>query len=203
MTQIGYKEAEKLASKYGIRTVRSEYVKSAADAVRFARNRRIVLKAIPEAPTHKSKSGLVATGLEGPAIVKAFGTISARAKKFGRYSMLAQDMLDGGIEIIMGGKKDAQFGKMVLIGLGGIYVEAFRDFALRLCPISRRDAADMLSQLRSKGVIAPDAKSEELITSLVMKVARMYSDTDIEELDLNPVILHDGTYDAVDLRMIR
>jgi hypothetical protein len=60
----------------------------------------------------------------------------------------------------------------------------------------------MLEQLRSKNVIAPDRKSEEMIVELIMKVSKMYSSSKISELDLNPIILHDGTYDAVDLRMI-
>ncbi len=193
--------AQKIAKAYGIRTVRSAYVKSAEDAKRFAGSSRIVLKAIPNVPTHKSKSGLVAVGIEVNSIGGAFRRISTKAKKYGAYKMLAQELVSG-TEIILGGKNDAQFGKMVLIGLGGIYVEAFKDFALRLCPVSKHDALDMLDQLRSSAVVAPDAKSRSRLADLIVKVSKMYSGICIKELDLNPVILHDGTYDAVDLRMI-
>ncbi len=174
---------------------------SAEAAKRFAGNSRIVLKAIPNIPAHKSKSGLVAVELDAGMISDAFKLVSARAKKYGAYKMLAQEMI-GGTEIILGGKSDAQFGKMVLIGLGGIYVEAFKDFSLRLCPVSNRDALDMVEQLRSCAIVAPDEKSKSLLAGLIIKVSKMYSETQINELDLNPVILHDGTYDAVDLRMI-
>ena len=193
--------AQRIAKTYGIRTVRSAYVENAEAAKRFAGNSRIVLKAIPNVPAHKSKSGLVAVGIDVHGIEGAFRNISARAKKYGAYKMLAQEMVSG-TEIILGGKNDSQFGKMVLIGLGGIYVEAFKDFALRLCPVSKHDALDMIDQLRSSAVVAPDAKSRSRIADLIVKVSKMYSNSRIDELDLNPVILHDGTYDAVDLRMI-
>ena len=92
---------------------------------------------------------------------------------------------------------------MVLVGLGGIYVETFHDFSMRLCPISRHDAKSMLHQLKSFGVIAQTKKAENEIESLLVKVSRMFMDNDMKELDLNPVIIHDGVYDAVDLRLIR
>ena len=92
---------------------------------------------------------------------------------------------------------------MVLLGLGGIYVEAFRDFALRVCPIRMDDALSMVRQLRSRSMIAPDATKEKMIAELLLKAARMYRNSNMKELDLNPIILHDGTYDAVDIRMIR
>jgi hypothetical protein len=193
--------AQRIARTYGIRTVRSAYVKSAEAAKRFAGSSRIVLKAIPNVPAHKSGSGLVAVGVDARGIEGAFMAISSKAKKYGAYKMLAQEMISG-TEIILGGKNDAQFGKMVLLGLGGIYVEVFKDFALRLCPLSKHDALDMIDQLRSCAAVAPDAKSKDRLADLIVKVSRMYSGTRINELDLNPVILHDGTYDAVDLRMI-
>ena len=67
---------------------------------------------------------------------------------------------------------------MILLGLGGIYVETFKDFALRLCPITRYDALSMLDQLRSKNVIAPDNKSKEMIVGLLMKTSKMFSNND-------------------------
>jgi hypothetical protein len=92
---------------------------------------------------------------------------------------------------------------MILLGLGGIYVEVFRDFALRVCPVTMNDALSMVRQLKSRSVIAPNAASEKMVAELVLKAARMYQASKIKELDLNPVILHDGTYDAVDIRMIK
>jgi succinyl-CoA synthetase beta subunit len=204
MALMEYFGAEGLLKRSGIRSIESRYVKDAAAAVRFADGGSIVLKAISGKALHKSRSGLVAAGLNSEAeIGQAFRTIEKRAASYRPYRILAQKMVKGGIEIIIGGNEDAQFGKMILLGLGGIYVEAFRDFALRVCPITVDDALSMVRQLRSRSVIAPDPRSEKMIAELLLKTARMYRNSSIKELDLNPVILHDGTYDVVDIRMIK
>ena len=204
MALVEYFEAEKLLRRNGIRSVKSMYVRDADAAVKFAGGEGIVLKAVSGKALHKSRSGLVAAGLYSEReIRKAFGTVERKAARYRPYRILAQKMVKGGIEVIIGGNDDAQFGKMVLLGLGGIYVEAFKDFALRACPIGMDDAISMVRQLRSRSVVAPTPARERMLASLLLKVSRMYRNSAIRELDLNPVILHDGTYDAVDIRMIR
>ncbi len=204
MTLVEYFEAERLLKKHRIRSVKSSYVKSADEAVKFAGGEKIVLKAVSGKALHKSKSGLVVAGLLGEQEVsKAYKALERKAAQYKPYKILAQKMVHGGIEIIIGGNEDAQFGKMILLGLGGIYVEVFRDFALRVCPVTMNDALTMVRQLKSRSVIAPNPASEKMVAELVLKAARMYQASKIKELDLNPVILHDGTYDAVDIRMIK
>jgi len=204
MALMEYFGAERLLKRSGIRSVESRYVKDAPAAIKFAAGGSIVLKAISGKALHKSKSGLVAAGLGSDGeITAAFKGLERKAKKYRPYKILAQRMVKGGIEIIIGGNEDAQFGKMVLLGLGGIYVEAFRDFALRVCPITMNDAISMVRQLKSRKVIAPNPRGEKMIAELLLKVSRMYGKSNAKELDLNPVILHDGTYDVVDIRMIK
>ncbi len=204
MALVEYFEAEGLLKRNGIRSIESRYVRDANSAIKFAAGGSIVLKAVSGKALHKSKSGLVAAGLDSaPEIEKAFKAIERKAAPYRPYRILAQRMVKGGIEIIIGGNEDAQFGKMILLGLGGIYVEAFKDFALRVCPINMDDALSMVRQLRSRSIIAPDHAREKMIAELLLKASRMYRNSNVKELDLNPVILHDGTYDAVDIRMIR
>jgi succinyl-CoA synthetase beta subunit len=204
MALVDYFEAERLLKKYRIRSIESKYVKSADGAVSFSSGDRIVLKAVSGKALHKSKSGLVMPGLATEQeIRKAYAMLERRAAQYKPWKMLAQKMVKGGVEIIIGGSEDAQFGKMILLGLGGIYVEAFKDFALRVCPITTNDALSMVRQLRSKSVIAPTPASEKMLAELLLKTSKMYQNSKMKELDLNPIILHDGTYDAVDLRMIR
>ncbi len=199
-----YSKANFLLKKYGIRSVGSKYVSTAVEAVQFAKGKPIVLKAISTRALHKSKSGLIQLNLQGEVeIKKAFTALTKKAGKFKPYKMQAQHMVKNGLEIIMGGNTDPQFGKLILIGLGGIYVETFKDFALRVCPITPRDARSMLNQLKSNGIIAPDDASKKMIGELLLKVSRLFYENDISELDLNPLILHDGTYDAVDLRILK
>ena len=201
---VDYDRARRLLDKYKIRSVRSAYISSAQEAVSFARgDDPIVLKLLSQKALHKSRNGLVALGLRtDKEITGAYNRLKAKGAKLKPYKILAQRMVGGGTEIIIGGNVDQQFGKMVLLGLGGVYVETFKDFALRLCPITRYDALSMINQLRSRHVIAPDKKSQEMIVGLLLRVSRLFSNGKFSELDLNPIILHDGTYDAVDLRIL-
>ncbi|MGI0134279.1 MAG: acetate--CoA ligase family protein [Candidatus Micrarchaeaceae archaeon] len=204
MELLDYARAHSLLTKYGIKSVKSEYVKSTKEAVSFSAGNPIALKALTDKALHKTKSGLIALNLstEGE-ITDAYATLVKRAERYKPYKMLAQKMAKNGIEIIIGGKTDQQFGKMILVGLGGIYVETFKDVAMRVCPITKHDAESMLHQLRSAKIIAPDPKSEGMVAELILKTSKMFYDSKLTELDLNPVILHDGTYDAVDLRLIQ
>lgn len=201
---VDYDKANALLKKYGIATVGSRYVKSAGDAIAFAGGNSIALKVLSPKAIHKTKSGLIALDLStAQDITEAYKRLAKKAQKLKPSRMLAQRMVKRGLEIIIGGNIDPQFGKMVLLGLGGIYVETFKDFALRVIPISRYDADSMVNQLKSKNIIAPDSHSEKLIMDLLLKVSRMLENNDIKELDLNPIMLHDGRYDAVDLRILK
>ncbi len=204
MRLVDYVEAAKLLRSYKINSVESRYVKSSDEAVRFAGKESIVLKAISGKAIHKSKAGLVKVSLSRKEeIVSAFKELNAKAKKFSPYKILAQKMAKGGIEVIVGGREDSQFGKLILIGLGGIYVETFRDFALRVCPITRFDAEEMVNQLKSKKVVTYNGKLDGVLVSLLMKVSKLIEEKKINELDLNPVILREDGYDVVDIRVIR
>ena len=205
MELIDYMEAYNMLKGRGIRAIDAKYVGSVEEAIRFSEGKPIVLKVISQKAMNKTKSGLVALGLESPEEIKSsFSNLYRKAQKIKPYKILAQKMVKNGIEIIIGGNTDKQFGKFVLLGLGGIYVETFKDFAMRSCPINEYDAHSMVEQLRSKKVIAPDEKSERLLVDLLLKVSKFFmSEKSITELDMNPVILHDNTYSAVDLRLIR
>ncbi|EQD42789.1 Acetyl-CoA synthetase I (ACSI, ADP-forming), subunit beta [mine drainage metagenome] len=201
---VEYMGAYKLMKKYGIRTVQSAYVSNAEQAIKFAGGKPIVLKAISGKALHKTKSGLVALNLTGErSISSAYASLVRAAEKYKPYKILAQRMVGSGVEVIIGGREDAQFGKLILFGLGGIYVEVFKDISIRVCPIRKSDAKSMLDDLKSKGMIAKDEKSAAIIEGLLLKTSRMLLENDIKELDLNPIILHDGTYDAVDLRVLK
>ncbi len=202
---LDYMEAHELLKRNGINAMRAVYVASADEAVRFAGGKPIVLKVISDKALHKTKSGVIKLGLSNDSEIRAaYSELEKKAMSLKPYKILAQDMVRNGLEIIVGGNTDVQFGKMVLIGLGGIYVETFKDFALRVCPITRMDAESMLDQLRSGSVIAPNDKKRRMLVDLLLKVSKMLvKNQEIKELDLNPVILHGESYDAVDLRIIK
>lgn len=201
---VDYLEASRLLKKYRIRAAEARYVRSADEAIAFSGGKPLVMKVISQKAIHKSRGGLVALNLATAESIKSsFSSLSKKGQKIKPYKILVQKMVPGGVEIIIGGKTDPQFGKMVLLGLGGIYVETFKDFALRVCPISNFDARSMVAQLRSKKIVAPDEKSQKLLVELIMRVSKLFYENKMSELDLNPLIFHDGIYEAVDIRVIR
>ncbi len=203
MVLLDYFEGKKLLDKYGIKSIESSYVSSSKEALSFAGKEHIVLKLISDKALHKSKAGLVKLDLNGEDITVAFKDLELKGKDLKPYKIIAQKMSKGGVEVIVGGRTDPQFGKLILLGLGGIYVEVFRDFALRVCPINRNDAQDMIDQLRSKNVVTFQGKDNEMIIGLLLSVSKLLTDNEkVTELDLNPLIIKEGSYVAVDIRMI-
>lgn len=199
-----YMQAKRFLEKYGIRSVDAKYVENADDAASFAGNSGIALKLISEKALHKSKAGVVKLGLDnGAKIREAYEELAQKGRVLRPYKILAQKMASHGIELILGGKQDSQFGKLILIGLGGIYVEVFKDFALRVCPIKKFDAESMISQIKGSNVITYNGKNRAMLVSLLMKTSKLLEENEIKELDLNPIIVRENSYDAVDLRIIK
>jgi succinyl-CoA synthetase beta subunit len=205
MPLLDYLQAKKLLDKYGISSIDSKYVNSAGDAAAFSGGKGIVLKLISDKAIHKSKEGLVKLDLRGKGeIAAAFNYLVRKGEKLRPYKILAQKMSGGGIEMIIGGSTDKQFGRMLLVGLGGVYVETFKDVELRLCPIKKDDAREMLADLKSGGVVTYKGAATEMLASLLTKVsALLVENEDVTELDLNPVIVREASYDVVDIRVIR
>ncbi len=202
---LEYSKAASLAARYGISIPRAEYVRSKEDAERFASEKKIALKVISDKALHKSKSGVIEIGLDRSSAGKAYLSLNAKALKarLSPFKILAQEMAEPGTEIIIGANTDAQFGKLILLGLGGIYVEVFKDVSVRTCPINDYDAESMLRELKARSIIAPDKRSEKAVISLLRKVSEMVVANEwIRELDLNPVIMHKKGYSAVDVRIM-
>lgn len=201
---LDYIAGKRLLDRYGIRSIESKYVFSAEEAVKFAGGNKIVLKGISDKAIHKSKAGLVKLELkEEDEIRSAYNELERKGKALKPFKILAQKMASSGVEVIIGGSTDKQFGQMLLVGLGGVYVETFKDVQLRLCPITKKDAGEMLAGLKSGRIITYDGEAENEIISLLLKISKLLVERkSISELDLNPVIIRKDSYDVVDIRII-
>lgn len=202
---MDYMEAYALLNKYGIKALRASYVSSASEAIKFSNGKKIVMKLISDKALHKSKSGLVKLNLSSESeIASAYNALTKLGENLKPYKILVQEQVSNGTEIIVGGNTDVQFGKLILLGLGGIYVEVFKDVSIRVCPITEYDASEMISTLKSKQIMLQDPRNEKIVKGLLLKVSELLTkNPEVQELDLNPIILHDGTYDAVDLRLMK
>jgi acyl-CoA synthetase (NDP forming) len=172
----------------------------------------VVLKVASPDIIHKSDAGGVKVGLKNKTeVVKAYGEIMASARqKFPRaeiYGAAVQKMARPGIEIIVGTFKDAQFGPVIMFGLGGIFVEVLKDVAFRLIPIVRRDAAEMIKEIKGypllQGYRGIEPAHLPSLENILLKVSDFVKKTpSIKEIDLNPIIAYKDTAVAVDARIV-
>ena len=124
---------------------------------------------------------------------------------------LVEEMAPAGQELVVGGLKDPQFGPLVMVGLGGIFIEVLKDVSFRICPIERIDALEMLSELKGSALLGgargQAALSKDAIVDVLLKIGGhdgllMSLAADIAEADLNPVICTASGAIAVDARFI-
>ncbi|CAJ0883259.1 acetate---CoA ligase (ADP-forming) subunit alpha [freshwater sediment metagenome] len=164
----------------------------------------VVLKAERPGLTHKSDKGAVRIGLDDRnSVMRAFLDFEQR---LGLGPALLQRQAQPGLELMIGGRRDPSFGSIVLAGLGGVWVEALNDIAVRLAPISTDEAARMVKELKGRELFegfrgAPPIdilKFASLLADLSQWVAAA---TWLDELDINPLIASSEGFEIVDVRM--
>ncbi len=207
---------KQLLSAYGIAVPQSRVAKSAADVDATMKGLKtpVVVKVMSPDILHKSDAGGVKINLQSAAEVKAAieGMMDAPKIKGARIDgFLIEEMAPAGHELVIGGLRDPQFGPLVMVGLGGIFVEILKDVSFRLCPISRIDAEEMLAELKGaavlKGARGTKPAALDAIVDVLLKVGGekgllLQHAADISEADINPLIVSDTAAVAVDARFI-
>lgn len=171
----------------------------------------LAMKVIASAFVHKSDAKLVRTGLlDHKDTVQAYVELLRHARKADAHAaiegLLVQEMARG-TELILGVKRDPSFGPVIMAGLGGIFVEVCKDVSFRVCPITRRDAKAMLSELKGKtlleGVRGTPKADLAGLSSIMVRLSKLaLKHPEIAEIDLNPVLVDAKTIRAVDVRML-
>ena len=165
----------------------------------------VVAKLCGRAIAHKTERGLVRLGLADAAAVRAAAEeLLARATPDdGPVEVLVAPMVRGSRELIAGLVDDPQFGRCVMLGIGGILAEAVRDVAFRLAPLDVVDADDLLDDLTTKALLGPfrgePAIDRDALRSVVLGLSSLAdSEPRIVAVDVNPLIVADGRPVAVD-----
>ena len=208
-------EGKALLAQYGIHVPRSRVVAGAEEAATAVAgvDGPFVVKVVSPDILHKSDSGGVAVGLaDGAAVAGAIREMARRpaiaAAAVEGY--LVEEMAPAGLEVVVGGFRDPQFGPMVMMGLGGIFVEVLGDVSFRLCPIDRTEAAAMLDELKGAALLdgarGSAAVSRNAIVDALLKIGGedglMLREDAIAEIDVNPMIVSASGAAAVDARVI-
>ena len=205
-------EAKEALSLYGINTTREAICKTVNEAVKAGEKIGfpVVLKVVSPDVVHKTDSGGVKVGIKNKEeLEKAFKEIIENQKKFNPKADIrgisVQEMAKGE-EIIIGAVKDPQFGPMVMFGIGGIFVEIFKDVSYRLIPIEKIDAEEMISEIKGYpllcGARGKDAVNLESIKATLQNVSKFLIDFDeIKEMDLNPIFVNKEKATVADARI--
>jgi acetyltransferase len=198
--ELGEAEAREIVTAYGFRVPRSIEARTEAEAVEAAQQLGfpVVLKVSSPDILHKSDVGGVRLGLQDAEDVRRgcrdiLEDVRRRAPKADVRGVLVQEMIRGGREVILGVSRDPQFGPLVMVGLGGIYVEILKDVVFRLAPVSEEEAREMLSELKSYALLG-GARGEkpadvEAIVKSIQRVSQLVVDfPQIAEMDINPLV---------------
>jgi len=206
-----------LLLKYEIPVAKGEVASSPEEAINVASEigYPIVLKVISPQITHKTEAkALTLSIISEKKLIECYHEAIDNAKKHNPEAkiegVLIQEMVPNGTEIIVGISRDPQFGPTILFGLGGIFVEVLKDISLRVPPITRYDAEEMIREIKGYNVLkafrGKPRSDIEAIVNILLNVSKLSIDlkNSISEMDLNPVIVqaeNEGAK-AVDFRIV-
>ncbi len=207
-------ESKEILRQAGLPVVETFIVKSKRAAIDAAKQIGfpVVMKIASSDITHKSDVGGVRLELTGVSQVgKAYSDIISSVKEKASGAKIdgvtVQTMAKPGVEVIIGMSKDAQFGPVIMFGMGGILVEILNDVSFRLVPLERRDAAEMIREIKGyallKGVRGQPPAKIAALEDLLLKVSDFIAKNPrIKELDLNPVIASPEGVIIADARIV-
>ena len=196
-------QSKGLIAEWGVPITRESLVQNADSAVKAASEigYPVVMKADVTNLPHKTDAGLVILGLQNEVAVRnAYETIMANATKAGAIGtsfngITVQEMVSGGVEVIVGVSYDSQLGPTILFGSGGVMVEVYNDVALRLCPIDKADALEMIADVKGarllegfRGSLPADV---DALADTLVRVSQMAAQVEgsLAELDINPLMV--------------
>jgi acetate---CoA ligase (ADP-forming) len=195
-------ESKEIIAVWGIPITREERTHSADEAIAAAQRLGypVVLKVDSPDILHKTEAGVVRLGLRDAEQVRAayaevMASAASAASQANIAGVLVQEMVTGGVEVIVGVVYDAQLGPMLLFGSGGILVEVYNDVALRCCPITRAEALAMVSEVKGARLLrgfrgSPPADIDALVDVLVqVSHLAVHLEGELTELDINPLLV--------------
>ena len=195
-------ESKTLIAAWGVPISREERTTSAEEAVVAAERIGYPVALKVESPDilHKTEAGAIRLGLDNAEQVRsAYAAIMANAAQYAPEAtisgVLVQEMVSGGVEVIVGVSYDDQLGPMLLFGTGGVLVEVYQDVALRCCPITRAEAFEMISEVKGyrllQGFRGSAPADLDALAEVLVHVSHLAVNLEgqLSELDINPLLV--------------
>jgi acetyltransferase len=197
-------QSKELLSLYGIPVTREQVVQSPQEAIRFAEEIGFPVALKIDSPDilHKSEARVIRLGVGSKEeILHCYDEIIKTAQKYDPDAkingVLVQEMIQNGTEVMIGMSQDPQFGPTIAFGMGGVFVETLKDISLRVTPLSKVDAEQMINEIKGypilKGVRGKKRSDIDAIAETLMRLAALVEDfrNTISEIDINPLIVFD------------
>lgn len=193
-------EALSIVAAAGLEPVKSLLLKDEIVPEKIPLSFPLAAKLVSRDASHKSDVGGVAVNIRrkkqlSETLIAMKSKIRERTQPITIDGFLVQEMAPEGVECLVGGRRDPAFGPIILVGLGGIFVEIFKDTSIRLAPVTQNEARDMIRDLKAYPLLA-GARGKEpadcpALEEVICRVSALLDACpDIEEIDLNPVIVH-------------
>jgi len=209
---ITEESSKEILGEYGIRVPKYALVTSSDEAAQKSKEIGfpLVAKIVSPDILHKTDVDGVKVGLSSEdEVKKAFDDMFYRLKeKFDVKGVLLEKMVPKGVELIIGLQNDFQFGPSIMVGLGGIYTELFKDVSFRVLPVTKGDALKMLESLRGKDILKGFRGSKsidlDMLSEAIVNIGTLGVDMagKYESIDFNPVVVYPDSYYVVDAKII-
>jgi acetate---CoA ligase (ADP-forming) subunit beta len=206
-------ESKRILKQAGISVVETKLAKTQKEAVSFSQKIGfpVVLKITSPDVIHKSDSEGVKLSINSAAEVKkAYNEILKKVRKQYPDAIIhgvsVQKMVRPGTEVIIGTSKDPQFGPVIMFGLGGIFVEVLKDVSFRIIPLGRKDALEMIEEIKGypllQGYRGKEPADISALVDIILKISKFIEENpQIKELELNPIFVYRNRAIAVDARI--
>lgn len=205
-------EGMKLLECYGIKVAPFDIAQNVEEALEIADRigYPVVLKVVSPDIVHKSDIGALKLNVTRDKLETEFFEMLSKVERLlpnARIEgVMVQKMITGGREVILGMKKDPSFGNVLMFGLGGIYVEVFKDVSFKIAPLSKEDAYDMIKKIKSypllRGVRGEKGVDIDAIAETILRFSQLGMDYPILEMEINPLKVFEDGCVAIDFRML-
>ncbi|XOB41886.1 MAG: acetate--CoA ligase family protein [Candidatus Nealsonbacteria bacterium] len=213
MGLLNFQETKKLLLKYKIPVCQTRLTKSKKEALIFAKKigYPAVLKISSPDILHKSDIDGVKTGVKNEKeLKKVWDEILNRIKKKkpqAKVDGILVQKMEEGIEVAAGMKKDLQFGPVLMVGLGGVFIEVLKDVSFRVAPVNEKEGLEMLKTLKSFPILTGARKRKPVNIKSISKIIASLSklslkEKNIKEIDLNPIIVNQKGALVVDVKIL-
>jgi len=205
MKQITFAQTSDLLGRYEIDLIQSRIFVSAKEAWSYVQKsgKPVALKTASTQIDHRTESNAVFLNVKGEK--EFFESWEKIVQSVGSQEIIVQEMRSG-IEIMMGVKRDSQFGPVILFGLGGILVELLEDISMRIAPFDLNEAEKMIREIKGAKILDgfrgyPKVNEKKLAKMLSALSYLSVEHPEIEEVDLNPIIANGNIIEAVDAKI--